>query len=315
MAQARGVAPAIQLTRLEVFVAVVEAGGVTKAALRLDLAQPTVSFHMRELERSFGTKLITSRGPSVRLTEAGEVVYEMSKRILYDANAMVQRVDAIVKGAAGRLKVGVALSLEGPWLYRAVLRPFLNKQAGVHVFLRSGLSIALCEQVAAGELDMGYVVSLVVPPGVVFEPLHEEDLLFLVAPDHPLARRDTITPQELANSRFIVPSQGLAGRGEYEAVLRLSGFPPGTNAVELDSGEGWIQAARAGLGVATVYRPAAEEEITQGTLTALPVASRRGLFGLVYRADAYWTPLMTSFADHIRRAAGARLGARGKRAS
>ena len=79
--------------------------------------------------------------------------------------------------------------------------------------------------------------------------------------------------------------------------------------------EGWIQAARAGLGVATVYRPAAEEEIKQGTLRALPVASRRGLFGLVYRADAYWTPLMTSFAEQIRRAAGARAGAHTARAS
>jgi DNA-binding transcriptional LysR family regulator len=300
------VIPNLHLTRLHVLVAVVEHGGIGRAAFALNMAQPTVSFHIRELERTFGTKLVTSRGSPVTLSESGEVVYQLGKRILADAEAMSDRVDALVRGEAGRLKVGLSLSLEGARTYTSIMQPFLARYPRAHVSIRFGLSGFLCEQVAARELDLAYLVLLVPHPELVSEPLHEEELLLLVSPAHPLAKRKTIAPQDLANTSFIVPSRGEARQDEYEAVTRQWGLPSSTSSVEVDSGEGWVQAARAGIGVATVYRPAAEDEIRSGTLVPLPVETRSGTFGLVYRPDAHWSPLMKGFADQVRSAVTSR---------
>jgi DNA-binding transcriptional LysR family regulator len=286
-------------------VAVVDHGGIGRAAFALNMAQPTVSFHIRELEKTFGTKLITSRGSPVTLSDSGDVVYQLGKRILADAEAMNDRVDALVRGEAGRLTVGLSLSLEGARTYTSIMQPFLAKHPRAHVSIRFGLSGFLCEQVAARELDLAYLVLLVSHPELVSEPLHEEELLLLVSPGHPLARQETISPQDLANANFIVPSRG-ARQDEYGAVLRQWGLGPGTSSVEIDSGEGWIQAARSGIGVATVYRPAAEDEIRNGTLVPLAAETRKGTFGLVYRPDAHWSPLMKGFAEQVRSAVGSR---------
>jgi DNA-binding transcriptional LysR family regulator len=80
----------VDLSRLRVFVSVVDCNGYSAAAAHLNLSQATVSFHVGELERLLGTKLLIYEHHKLRLTTAGEEVYRAAVRMLHDADRLVQ---------------------------------------------------------------------------------------------------------------------------------------------------------------------------------------------------------------------------------
>src|SRR5919201_4030576 len=82
----------LSLLRLQVFVAVAEHGGYSAAAASLDLAQPTVSFHIKALEQLLRAKLVVYRDRRVHLTAAGHELYRAASNILRDAERLAAAV-------------------------------------------------------------------------------------------------------------------------------------------------------------------------------------------------------------------------------
>src|ERR671933_1387977 len=100
----------LSLLRLQVFVAVADHGGFSAAADYLDLGQPTVSFHIKALERLLGTRLVVYRERRVHLTPAGTELYRVASRMLRDAEHLAAAVRNIGHGEAGQLHVGASMA-------------------------------------------------------------------------------------------------------------------------------------------------------------------------------------------------------------
>ncbi|WP_139383124.1 LysR family transcriptional regulator, partial [Salmonella enterica] len=97
----------IDLKLLRYFLAVAEELHFGRAAARLNMSQPPLSIHIKELEQQLGTLLFIRHSRSVALTHAGKVLMEESRRLLASANQALARVEQIGRGEAGRIELGV----------------------------------------------------------------------------------------------------------------------------------------------------------------------------------------------------------------
>lgn len=97
----------IDLKLLRYFLAVAEELHFGRAAARLNMSQPPLSTHIKELEQQLGTLLFIRHSRSVALTHAGKILMEESRRLLSSANQALARVEQIGRGEAGRIELGV----------------------------------------------------------------------------------------------------------------------------------------------------------------------------------------------------------------
>ena len=176
----------ISLKQLEVFVAVVEYGGFTRAAEELFFNQSTISAHISLLEQALGKELfVRSNRRHVRLTSDGEQVYPIAKRILGDCDTL--RTLFATEKAGQTLSLG-ASTVPGQYLLPDYLSNFLKKEKDFRYSLRRGDSAQVHQMLKDGEISLGFVGAISEPNTVDYYPL-AEDKLVLVTPNTPYYRQ------------------------------------------------------------------------------------------------------------------------------
>ncbi len=263
----------MKLRQLEVFLAVVHEGSVSRAARTLRLAQPTLSEHIHELERELERPLFVRRGRSLTLTEAGRIFEPHARAALRDVEEGRQAVVELDGLARGSLLIGAGTT-PGIYVLPEVLAAFGKKYPGIDVTLRIANSRVIEEQVRANQLDLGVVGGHGLAPGerCVAAGLVDE-LVLIVGPRHLWARRCDIAPGRLAEERVLIRESGSATRDVTERALQRRGVTLGTT-MELDHTEAIKQAVMAGLGVAFVSIRAIRGELAARRLA---VVRLRGL--------------------------------------
>jgi DNA-binding transcriptional LysR family regulator len=239
------------LRQLEVFAAIARERNFSLAARKIHLSQPTLSEHVRELERELGTLLFSRRGRTVTLTDAGRVFEPYASRIVAtvgDARQAVLEVDGLARGS---LLIG-ASTTPGVYVLPAIIAAFRERYPGIEVRLRIGNSRMIEDGVRANAFDLGVVGGHGLGPGeeCLAAGLVDE-LLLIVPPDHPWARRRVVEPARLASQPLLTREEGSATRDVAERALQRANVRF-KNAMELDHPEAIKQAVMAGLGVAFV---------------------------------------------------------------
>ncbi|HEX5120695.1 MAG TPA: LysR family transcriptional regulator [Pseudonocardiaceae bacterium] len=199
----------MELRHLESFLAIADELHFGRAAARLHISQPSLSQHLRHLERSVGTRLV-DRGPhQVALTAAGEVFRTEARRLLDDLRDAVETTREIGTGRAGTVRVGFNYPAG-----RRVLPPTLNLLSRKHPKLRpvlvekrSGPQLA---ELAAGELDVALVFGTPADSCFATRTAFRTSLMALVGTGHPLCGRDEVTFAELADHPCILFDRDLS---------------------------------------------------------------------------------------------------------
>lgn len=142
------------LKLLRYFLAVAEELHFGRAAARLNMSQPPLSIHIKELENQLGTQLFIRHSRSVVLTHAGKILMEESRRLLVNANNILARVEQIGRGEAGRIELGVVGT--AMWgRMRPVMRRFLRENPNVEVLFREKMPAMQMALLERRELDAG----------------------------------------------------------------------------------------------------------------------------------------------------------------
>jgi DNA-binding transcriptional LysR family regulator len=254
----------LDLFRLLVFVTVVDRNGYSAAARRLNLSQPTVSHHITELERSCGGELLRYADRSVRLTAAGQEVYRAAVIMLPEQDRLRATLDDLRQGRPGRVRLGVRAAA----LHRPGDRAVLPCARGTLLSMRFGHSRREAQTVLDRELDLAYVIRWHLPTEADFEVLHDVELTFLAARDHPLAERDRVSAAEIA-------AAGLTGVESvfYRDVLRDFGLVGDHSVLEIDGLQARLLAAVAGGGVIATFVPRHVRAVVSDALVQLRVDS------------------------------------------
>jgi DNA-binding transcriptional LysR family regulator len=191
-----------------------------------------------------------------------------------------------------------------------VVTPFCREHPETGLSLRFGHSVLLAEAVLERELDLAYVFSWRLPPGVRYEPLHEAAFTFLVAPEHPLAGRHAVSMEEVAQAGLITAPMNSVEWVYYEGVLKDAGIFGARPALEIDGIQARALAARSGLGAFGTFYPAYAGPDPYGGLAPLHVDRPLPTVevGLVSREDDASHGSARAFADWLRDATGGRGG-------
>ena len=288
----------VNLTQLEVLVAVVECGGFSGAAKKLFMSQPSVSNHVRNLESSLGVRLVQRSTQGARTTPAGDVVVDHARRVFELLTSLNRHVADLQGLKAGRLVVAGTTTL-GTYLLPRLVAEFSRQAPKVECQLRVGNEDTVENWLLRGEVALGLCAELPREEQLVATPMFEEAMLLVAAAANPLTGRE-LRPADLVGQRFLMREMGSATRRQQEAALNLWG---------LDTVEQWDlwapdtlkEAVHAGLGLALLSEHATARERASGLLAALsvePPAPSRTVY-LVRRADRELTPPEKAFAELV----------------
>lgn len=257
------------LAQLASFVEIARDLSFRRAAERLHLAQPSVSAHIRELERELNTRLFERLGRRVRLTEAGTVLLEYAERILLDVREARDAVDALAGAAQGTLALGTTASLVGTILPPVVRRLQLDAPE-----VSLSLGVMTSEQVVAdvrrGELDLGIAYLMRAEPSMQAVPLLDDAFILVVAADDPLGRDQPMSVTALNGLALIGLAPETAGRLVANRELARVGVRPHF-LMEMNSSDAIKGMVAAGVAPAIVSRLAVERELRTGILREVAV--------------------------------------------
>ena len=255
------------LRQFEVFLAVAKAGSFRAAAQAMHLSQPAISQHLGEMEHDLGTRLFDRLGRKVALTEAGRVLEEHAHRLFASLAGAREAVADLSGLKRGSLVLG-ASTTPGIYVLPRMIATFQKRYPGVTLSLRIGNSALIEEQIRGNELDLGVVGGhpLRVGEECVAAGLLDE-LVLIVPPRHPWARRREIPLSLLEGERVLVREEGSATRQVTERALQRAGGHIKAS-MELGHTEAIKQAVIAGLGIAFVSIHAIRGDLAVGRLRA-----------------------------------------------
>ena len=178
----------------------------TRAAERLDTAQPSLSQQIKRLEAYLGAPLLLRNKRHVQLTEAGHVFLAEAQEILTRAEQAVQRTREAGGAQAAELSIAVVPAAEVKVLPR--LLPLVRrKMPGLRLILHSLPTSEQKTAFAKGALDVGFLRGPISLPGVIVEPLLEEKLLIGLPSKHPLTAKKKLKVADLNQYPFIMISR------------------------------------------------------------------------------------------------------------
>ncbi|ARX88222.1 LysR family transcriptional regulator [Streptomyces alboflavus] len=174
----------MQFQQLLYFVAVAETRHFTRAAEQVHVSQPSLSQQVRALEKELGAELFSRARGNIALTDAGEALLPLARRILADADTARIEVQELAQLRRGRVRLGATPSV-CTGLLPQVLRDFHDRHPGIQLLIEEGGSHDLVRHLARGALDLALVVlPLPTPsPALTTVELLREDLVVVSSPD------------------------------------------------------------------------------------------------------------------------------------
>ncbi len=254
----------MDLRQLEILRAVAQSGSFTSAGEQLHLSQSAVSRQILLLEEELNEQLFLRLGRKIRITPAGTTLLGLSQRMFDDleqTRAQILENQQTVKGTL-RLVGGMTVCL---YVFPPLLKAFRKEHPGVDVKLMPGATPRLIRQLRSGTADLGMLTLPVDDPALVSVPVMREELLLVTAPQHPLARKKQVTPQDLARQQFVLFETGSGTRRAIEDFFVSEHISP-TVVTETENVEIIKALVRIGMGITIIPYQAVAREVKSGHL-------------------------------------------------
>ncbi|SEH00994.1 DNA-binding transcriptional regulator, LysR family [Nonomuraea solani] len=278
------------------FVAVVDHGGVTKAARALYLAQPSLSLAIRSLERQLGAQLFDRSGRGLTLTTDGRAFVGPARQILADIEAAKRRVHAVRDLVTGRLEIAVLSALSADPLPR-LTSALHRRHPGILVTVRDpGSSSGILSQVRQGEAELGLTDFPVKSDMVRTRELWEEEIVLVLPPDLAATLPDPVPLTAIAGVPLVLESSQAGGRAAIDpAIDGILGQAGAFVAVECAHRQAIWDLVTHGAGATFLPRRIAETELRDVVVRSTSPPVRRTV-RLVFRPGPL-SPAATAFLD------------------
>jgi DNA-binding transcriptional LysR family regulator len=259
----------MELTQLEFFLMVVEQGSFSKAAVRVYRTQPAVSIAIRRLEEEIGAQLFDRSQKTPTLTDAGELVFDYAQRILALRDQARDVVAELRSLKRGRVRIGANESTSLYLLPHLILE-YRERHPNVKVEIYRHVSERLPREVLDRNVDFALLAFEPVDSDLESFPILQDELVLIMNPDHPLAKRESVKIKELGKESFLAHNVKTGSR--YKVVEAFTQHHTPLNVtLELATVETIKRFVQLKIGLAFVPHMCVREELERGTLTTVPV--------------------------------------------
>jgi len=199
---------------------------VSEAAEALHTSQPGVSKQIRALEDELGVQVFVRHGKRlVSVTEPGKAVVAIAERILSEAQNLRRAGEEYANDQLGTLTIA-ATHTQARYALPKAVAAFKRRYPKVELLLHQGNPTQICEQVAAGEADMGVATEMIsLYPELVSLPVYQWNRVVVVPPKHALLK-EALTLEKLAEHPIVTYDFAFANRSLVQKAFEIRGLKP-----------------------------------------------------------------------------------------
>lgn len=304
MSGTAGRIPLPTLRQLQFLAALRAQASFSRAADSVGVTQPTLSAGIKELEALLGTVLVERGRAGAVLTDAGQDVALRAARALSEVEELVHAVRGRGAPLIGPFRLG-AIPTIAPYLLPRLVPALRRAYPDLRLFLREDLTLRLIEALRARSLDAALIALPYAAAGIESVALFDDEFLLATAPDHRLARRERLEPDDLVGEDILLLEDGHCLR---DHALAMCSRAPNRQGAEMGATSLTTLAhmAAGGIGVTLLPRLALEggaaagaELVTRSFRT--PIIGRS--IGLAWRAKSPRQKEAALIAEQVKRLA------------
>ncbi|OZI59160.1 LysR family transcriptional regulator [Bordetella genomosp. 4] len=289
------------LQELQAFVAVAERASFRAAAEDLHLSQPALSRRIEKLEDLLGARLLERTTRRVSLTNVGRVFLERARSAIDELERAVLSIGDLAAQRGGLVTVACVPSVAYYFL-PSVIRAYTERFPRIRVRIIDETANTVLNSIVTGRADFGISFFGTQEPDVDFKAVLREDFVLAIRNDHPLARRRSVSWEELSGERFMTVAKESGNRLLIDDALAKSGKRT-VSAFEVSHIMTLLGMVEAGLGVAAV--PQLAMPLTRhATLTSLKLEHPRvtRTLGLIARRGRPLAPAAQQLYNMVHQA-------------
>jgi DNA-binding transcriptional LysR family regulator len=192
----------MNLRHLEMFRAVMRTGSFTEAARLLGVSQPAVSKMLRETERQLGLALFERKSGRIVPSAEARALHAAVEKVFFDVEHVRLLAEELQDPLRSRLRIG-AIPTATMTLVPQVVAGFRRRHPDVKMEVYALPTQHIIDGVVTGDLDLGLAYSVRDHPAVEAVELAETRIVCAMRPDHPLARQQVVTAEQLRDHAYI----------------------------------------------------------------------------------------------------------------
>jgi DNA-binding transcriptional LysR family regulator len=300
------------LRQVRSLIAVADTESFTKAAERLGVTQSAVSHSIRALETQLDSKLVERAGKRVALSQNGTILLRRFRAAVAELEKAQEDLALLKRWGQGRLRVGATHTL-CTYMLPAVMQEFRELYPRCEIHIESGDTSELIELLDRSEIDLVLGMGGREPAWTRFETIFEDELVFVVSPNHPWAKKGNLELEEVEKESFLVYARASETYRFLKSTFEEAGFRLRPSLSLGDMGA-IKEMAKVGVGVGIVAPWVVRSEIEAGTLVAIPlgIGRRRRSWGLLCHESRQLRMVEEDFLRICRKVAKNLLGEEGK---
>ncbi|ADP11096.1 LysR-family transcriptional regulatory protein [Erwinia sp. Ejp617] len=266
----------IELKHLRTLQALQNTGSLAAAAAQLHQTQSALSHQFSDLEQRLGFRLFVRKSQPLRFTPQGEVLLQLAEQVLPQIQ---QALQACHEPHQTTLRIAIECHSCIQWLTPA-LNEFRQSWPQVVMDFKSGVTFDPQPALQQGELDVVLTSDILPRSGLFYSPMFDFEVRLVLAPDHPLAQKAMISPEDLASEVLMIYPVQRQRLDIWRHFLQPAGVSPALKSV--DNTLLLIQMVSAGMGIAALPHWVVESFEHQGLVVTKALGD--GLWSRLYAA-------------------------------
>ena len=287
----------MHVENFKIFSDLVESESFSRAAKLNGITQSAVSQQLRAMEKHFNVLIVDRSQKQFRLTREGQKLFQSGKEIVYLYDKLNSELQEMKKVISGTIHISTVYSI-GLHELPPYVKAFLTKYPEVNIRVEYRRANNVYEDILTNSIDLGLVAYPQKHKQLEVLPFHDDILVLVVSPEHPLAKKKTITLQEIATQKFIGFEPDIPTRKATDQIFREANLEV-EPVMEFDNVETVKRAVEINAGIAILPQTTVVREEAQGLLSVLKFQNKvyKRPLALIHRKGRVLTPAMKKLID------------------
>lgn len=287
----------MHVENFKIFSDLVESESFSRSAKLNGITQSAVSQQLRAMEKHFNILIVDRSQKQFRLTREGRKLYESAKDMLYLYEKLSSELQEMKKVISGTIHISTVYSI-GLHELPPYVKVFLAKYPEVNVRVEYRRANMVYEDILTNSIDLGLVAYPQKHKQLEVLPFHDDILVLVVSPEHPLASRKSIDIKEVAGQKFIGFEPDIPTRKATDQIFREADIEAHP-VMEFDNVETVKRAVEINAGIAILPQTTVIREEAQGLLKVIHFKNKvyKRPLALIHRKGRVLTPAMKKLID------------------
>ncbi len=252
----------VNLNQLRAFYYVAKHNSYTVAAEKLFITQPAVTAQIKLFEKFYDITLFNKNGRSLFLSHVGKLLFEKAEKIFAQENDIEEMLTQIKEMDRGLLTIGCTKAY-AKHIMPSIISVFHRAYPNIRIILEEGSSMSMIDSLRVFKNEIIVVAQMdIKDPRIQFVPFSQEEIVVIMAPDHPLSRKKEITFQDIEKEPIILKGTGSGTRKRVVGLYKSNNVDPNVF-MESNNTAFIIDLVERGEGVSFLVKPSVEQKVNE----------------------------------------------------